>query len=158
MSDEFDYKFELLKQEIGNLQSGVRAYDGILFTVKGWAITIFSAFIVFAIDKDNSVLFAFCAAAIVLFWMADAVFKGFQRVYIRRYNEIEKFLKGPEFTDAVAKRSFAGFDVPAFGVGFKRTKKEWFAGYWMEMIQLDNNFIYVAMLILTASIAIVFMV
>jgi len=50
MDDEFQYKFELLKQEMDNLQNGIRNYDGTLFTIKGWAITVFSAFIIFAAD------------------------------------------------------------------------------------------------------------
>lgn len=152
MNDEFDYKFELLKQEIENLQGGIRAYDGILFTTKGWAITVFSAFVVFALDKQKPGVFPFCAAAIVLFWLADSIFKSFQRVYIRRYNDIEVFLKSSKFNEAVAKRSFEDFGIPTLGSGFKRTLKEWLAGYWREFIQLDNNFVYIAMLILTVGI------
>ena len=45
VEDEFDYKFKLLMNEMDHLQSGIGSYDTIMFTIKGWAITAFSAFV-----------------------------------------------------------------------------------------------------------------
>ncbi|NMF57481.1 hypothetical protein [Pseudanabaena yagii] len=118
MNDEFQYKFELVKQEIDLLQSGIRNCDSSLFTIKGWAITIFSTFIFFAADKKQPLFLLFCAMAIVLFWLLDSTYRSIQRIYIRRYNEIEHYLQSLEFSQAIKERNFRDFYIPKIGAGF----------------------------------------
>jgi len=154
MNDEFDHKFDLLKQEIDNLQNGIRNYDTILFTVKGWAITIFSAFVFFAVGKGRSVFLAFCALAIILFWLLDSIYRSIQRVYIRRYNDIERFLRSPEFAQAVQERSFKGFRIPDIGESFHVAEARKYRDILQVSFALQNAILYVVMLTLIAFIAI----
>ena len=154
MNDEFDYKFELLKQEMEILQNGIRTYDSNLFTIKGWAITVFSAAIYFSLQARRPVYLVLSAASVLLFWMVDAVFKTVQRIYISRYNKIEQFLQSPQFAQAVAERSFKDFIIPDVSGGFHlRTSKMWPA-ILQAAIVLPTMLLYVAMLVLTAGLAI----
>ena len=75
MKDEFDYKYELLLKEIDILQSNIRSYDSIIFTIKGWSITIFSGFLFFSAKENQTVYLLFAALSVVLFWALDATFK-----------------------------------------------------------------------------------
>ncbi|MDY7079787.1 MAG: hypothetical protein SXV54_23120 [Chloroflexota bacterium] len=154
MDDKFEYKFELLKQEMDTLQSGIRTYDGTLFTIKGWAITIFSAFIFFAADKQKPIFLAFCAMAIMLFWLLDSIYRSMQRIYIFRYNEIERFLQSPDFSQAVAERSFNNFRVPNVGTSFDVKGKAKYIAIFQAGIMLHNALLYIAMLVLVAGVAI----
>jgi len=154
MNDEFDYKFDLLKQEIDNLQNGIRNYDTILFTIKGWAITIFSAFVFFAVDKGQMVFLAFCALAVVLFWLLDSIYRSIQRVYIRRYNDIERFLRSPEFGQALKERSFTSLHIPDTGESFHVARARKYLDILQVSFALQNAILYVVMLILIALIAI----
>ena len=155
MNDEFQYKFELLKQEMDTLQSGIRTYDGTLFTIKGWAITIFSAFIFFAADKQKPIFLTFCAIAIVLFWLLDSIYRSIQRIYIKRYNQIERYLQSPEFTQAVEARSFKDFHVPNAGSGFTVAGKEKYIAIFQASFMFHNFLLYAVMLILTLGVAVI---
>lgn len=153
--DEFEYKFELLKQEMETLQEGIRTYDTNLFTVKGWAITIFSAFVIFAAQARQPMYLAFCAIAVVLFWLVDAIFKSIQRIYTHRYNRIEQFLQSPTFAQAIAERSFKDFRIPDTGSGFRVTNKERWPAIFSAAIMLPTSLLYVAMLLLTITLFVV---
>lgn len=150
MNSEFQYKFELLKQEIDILQNGIRTYDNTLFMIKGWSITIFSAFITFAADKDKPVFLIYCGISIMLFWLLDSIYKSIQRIYISRYNEIESFLKSSDFDKAIKEESFDCFQVVNTGSGFKISGKEKYKAIFRAGIMLHNFLPYLVMLILTS--------
>ena len=155
LHDVFDYKFELLKHEMDALQSGIRSYDSNLFTIKGWAITIFSAFVIFSLQANQPLYLAFCVVPITLFWLVDAIFKTIQRIYTRRYSKIEQFLQSNEFADAVAKRSFGSFTVNDTGTGFHMKMRD---VYWPSIIHsatmLPTSLLYSVMLLMTIGLAI----
>lgn len=112
MKDEFDYRFEILKLEIETVQAGIKSYDSILFTIKGWAITIFSAFIVIALQVERPLYLVFCAASIILFWLIDTLFKVIQWIYRGRYLQLEKYLQSSDFLDAIHRRCLDNFTTP----------------------------------------------
>jgi hypothetical protein len=155
MDDEFQYRYDLMKQEIDTLQNGIRTYDGMLFTIKGWAITIFSAFIFFAADKQQPAFLPFCAISVILFWLLDATYRTIQTVYINRYNEIERFLQGSEFSHAVKERNFKNFHIPNVGASFKVTGFKKYIGIFKIAFVYHNALLYVAMLILIALLKLV---
>lgn len=82
-------------KEVDILQSAIRDYDKILFTIKGWAITIFSAFVFFiAREDDHEYLFLVMAAlGTVMFWSLGLIYKSYQQRFLSRYNLIEKYLR-----------------------------------------------------------------
>lgn len=155
MSDEFECQFDLLKQEMTTLQDGVKTYDGILFTIRGWVITIFSAFIFFAADKQKPIFLAFCAIAVLLFWLLDSIYKSIQKVYIHRYNDIERFLQSPDFTQAIQERSFGKFIVSNVGASFRVTGKDKLLSILRSGMMIHNGILYISMLILILGIALV---
>lgn len=154
MDDEFQYKFELVKQEIDSLQSGIRSYDGILFTIKGWAITIFSTFIFFAADKKQPLFLLFCAIAIVLFWLLDSTYRSIQRIYIRRYNAIERYLQSLEFSQAIKERSFKDFYIPNTGASFNVKGITKYTEIFQVAFMYHNALLYISMLFLVVILSI----
>ena len=155
MNDEFQYRYDLLKQEIDVVQSGIRQYDGILFTIKGWAITIFSAFVFFAADKHQPKFLIFCTISVVLFWLLDSTYRSIQRIYIRRYNEIEQFLKSPEFSQAVKERDIKDFYIPNIGASFDVRGLKKYTDILRVAFMFHNALLYVVMLVLIALLALV---
>lgn len=151
--DEFKYKFELLKDEIGHIQSSISAYDNILFIIKGWAITIFSGFVIFAIDKNKPVFLAFTAAAVILFWILDALFKSMQRVYIDRNNLIEGYLQSREFSNAIRFQIFGNFLSPNIGSSFRVKPMQKYINLWKAMFLMHNVLLYLPMLVILAGLA-----
>ena len=89
MEDLFSYRLSLLQKEMEMLQNGIRGYDSIVFTIKGWAITVFSAIILFAVDKQRPFLYLFCIASVLSFWLIDSYYKSTQNILISRYRKIE---------------------------------------------------------------------
>ncbi|WLE97636.1 MAG: hypothetical protein QTN59_02110 [Candidatus Electrothrix communis] len=152
MNDEFQYKFELLKQEIEILQNGIRTYDGILFTIKGWSITVFSTFIFFAADKQKTIFIVYSTITILLFWILDSLFKSIQKVYTHRYNQLERFLQGDEFSQALTERTFKTFPVPNIQNGFNLSGKEKLIDIFHSAIQFHNYILYLSMLTLAIII------
>ena len=148
MTDKFDYQFDLLKNEMDSLQSGIRNYDGTLFTIKSWSITIFSGFVFFAADKNNPAFLGFCAISIVLFWLLDSIYRSIQRVYTRRYNQIEQFLKSPEFDQAIKERDFKDFQIPNLGAGFYVSGIKRYTDIFKVAFMYHNALLYVSMLII----------
>jgi hypothetical protein len=120
MDDNFKFKFELLKQEMDSVQKGIHTYGQLQFTIKGWAITLFSGFVIFALDKDMWVILVVGAAVVIFFWFLDASFKGLQKVYLDRAKKIERFLQKVE--PAKGERAFENFRVPNTESGFNRLK------------------------------------
>lgn len=119
--DLFDYKFEILQNEIEQLQEAIRSYDTIVFTIKGWCITVFSALIFVAIDREQSSLLVIAACGVALFWMLDAINKSFQSVFIARYRQIEHYLRTKLESD-LGRRDMS-FTTPQVtgGSGVKRS-------------------------------------
>ncbi len=156
MDDEFQYKFELLKQEIDILHSGIRSYDGVLFTIKGWAITVFSAFIVFTVDKQKPIFLVFCFISIILFWIIDSIYVRIQKIFIINYNSIEKFIHSEEFSRAVAERSFKDFSIPNIPDAFDELRKERYIEILHKGFKIHHILIYGTMLIIVAVLTISF--
>jgi hypothetical protein len=121
--DLFAYQLDLVKQEMDMLQNSIREYDSILFTIKGWAITLFSGIILFAIDKQTPSLYLFCIVSVLAFWLIDAFYKSTQNFLISRYRRIEELLRSPEFEEIMRNRDFANFPVPYFQDGWFNTSK-----------------------------------
>jgi len=157
-ADEFQYRFELLKQEIEILQARIGSYDTILLTIRGWTITIFSAFIFFSAQAKQPIYLIFCALSVMLFWLVEAIFRRYQRSFIYRYTQIEQFLQSQEFAQAVAERSFKNFVIPNLRGAYATKRKE----HWLNILHTVRSpstaLLYVAMLSMTIGLAILMVV
>lgn len=89
MADLFSYRLDFLQKEMAMLQDSIRSYDSILFTIKGWSITVFSAIILFTVDKQKPFLYFFCIASVLSFWLLDAFYKSTQTILISRYRKLK---------------------------------------------------------------------
>ncbi|HEY9295722.1 MAG TPA: hypothetical protein VIQ31_05005 [Phormidium sp.] len=118
MADLFSYRLDFLQKEMSMLQDSIRSYDSIVFTIKGWSITVFSAIILFTVDKQKPFLYFFCIASVLSFWLLDAFYKSTQAILIARYRKLEIFIQGPDFETAIAERSFGNLLIPHFQEGF----------------------------------------
>ncbi|MFP3939735.1 MAG: hypothetical protein ACLF0P_05460 [Thermoanaerobaculia bacterium] len=112
MTDEFEYRFQILLKEYELLQQNIRAHDTVVFQIKGWAITLYSASVVLSVNQKARIYLALSVVVILLFWGLEALFKSFQRHFILRNRAIEHFLRSGRFGKAVAQRSFGDFVVP----------------------------------------------
>jgi hypothetical protein len=85
-------RLELLKKEIDIVQEGIARYGDVQFKIKGWAITIFSAFVIFALEHKQPVMLLACGVTVLLFWALDAFYKSLQSVYICQARRIENLV------------------------------------------------------------------
>lgn len=148
MKDLFSYRLELLQKEMEMLQNGIRGYDSIVFTIKGWAITVFSGIILFAVDKQKPFLYLFCIASVLAFWLIDAFYKSTQNCLIIRYSKIETFLRSPEFEQVMSSQDFGTFRVPYFQEGFALNKHQRFRLLQQAAFQGHTFLLYAFLLIL----------
>lgn len=87
---------EFLLKEIEVVQNHINKCDEYSLIVKGWAITLWSALLLFAISQiiiDIKISILWVSIIILLvFWIIDAYFKYFQRTSIARSNLISDYL------------------------------------------------------------------
>jgi hypothetical protein len=154
MKDEFDYKFDLLMKEIDMLQGSIRAFQTTLFMIKGWAITTYSAIVLFALKEHQPRMLWFCGAMVLLFWVLDATFRKFQRTSSIRYYKIEHFLR-TGFSTAVKQRNFEGLiHIPdiAGSVSFSNAERRRRTAPWRGAFHWNTMFLYLAMLLLLVAL------
>jgi hypothetical protein len=154
MEDLFSCRLSLLQKEMEMIQNGIRGYDSIVFTIKGWAITIFSAIILFAVDKQKPFLYLFCIASVLSFWWIDAFYKSTQNILISRYATIEAFLQGDDFAKAMTDRNFGNFLIPHFREGFNMRKSQRLRWLLQAALQFYTYSLYAFLLVLAIGMAI----
>jgi hypothetical protein len=93
--DLAEYRYQILKSEVEGVRLGIDVYNRTLFVVKGWAMSLVTAFLVFAKGESapSREVSIGLALIVVLLWLLDAVFKSLQRVYIDRAGELEVILR-----------------------------------------------------------------
>ncbi|MCG6867644.1 MAG: hypothetical protein LJE91_02620 [Gammaproteobacteria bacterium] len=95
---KYNCKRDLASKELEAVQQGIHTYGKVQFTIKGWAITIFSAFLAVSVKDGSYILLFPCVFALVLFWFLDSIYKRIQLAYISRAKTLEEFLNSEEVT------------------------------------------------------------
>jgi hypothetical protein len=109
----FNFRLEILKQEIDQLQQNIRNYNNSLVVIKGWSITIFSGLISFSIKDRNINILIIGIITCIMFWIFDASVRRVQQFFISRYNKIEWFLRNTKLlNEAWAKLTFPRLNFP----------------------------------------------
>jgi len=144
--DKFSFQLELLRDEISRIQIKIAEYDDLSFKVKGWAITIWTAILGFAINQESVLYFMAAIPVLLAFWFLDTYFKSYQQRSMARMGYIEDFLNNSSnesksnLTEAFNRRSFDSFIV--FDPIGRQTRKvdEEFGRRYLEKIMFKRCF------------------
>jgi hypothetical protein len=117
-----EYKTELIMEEWKQAQVHIARFDTIGFSIRGWAVSIVSAVLVIAANQKHPALMLFGPFPVAMFWLLDGLHKAFQRQFIERSRELEKYISTE--LDAEFKSGALAFVAPDFGVRFIR-RKSW---------------------------------
>jgi hypothetical protein len=143
----YELKFELIKQELILLQGIIQKQSDITFKIKGWAITIFSAFSFFAADKQKPAFIIISTFAVVMFWLFDSMFKHIQSIFIARSAKIQRFLQNHDLTEALSKKPTDSIIFPNIAEGLDIRLSQKVLGILRKAIEFHNAFVYYIMII-----------
>jgi hypothetical protein len=105
-----DRQIDMLWSEFEMVQNKIIEFDKIIFQIKTWSITLFSATIWFYFEKNNHYLFLFLITfAPFFFWFLDYRYKCFQNYSITRGLLIQGFFNSPKNADLFEKK-ISGYD------------------------------------------------
>ena len=91
-------KLPLLKDEYSMLQQFYEDFDKRILGIKGWSATIAIAAIGGGFYQTR-LLWLFAAAASLVFWLLESVWKGFQYCYSPRIELLEEAFREDKFDD-----------------------------------------------------------
>ena len=91
-------KLSLLKDEYSMLQQFYEDFDKRILGIKGWSATIGIAAIGGGFYQTR-LLWLFAAAAALVFWLLEAIWKGFQYCYSPRIEKLEQAFREDKFED-----------------------------------------------------------
>ena len=93
-----EYQKDLLMKEAVMVQERIEDYDNLSFKIKGWCITLWSAFIVlgFQLNIQGTIIIIYSTSISLIFWMLDTFFKLYQRVWITRMQDIQDFINSTD--------------------------------------------------------------
>jgi uncharacterized membrane protein len=109
----FDTKLSVLMKEWDYCQTHIGRFDTIIFGIRGWAVSAFTAVLAVSVTQKLPILMLFAVIPITLFWIIDAVNKNFQRRFSLRTREIESYFRSDEF------RSDIEVGIPVISVSFR---------------------------------------
>jgi hypothetical protein len=156
---EFNFKLDLVKMEMDTVRDGANNYGQVQFTVKGWAITLFSALSAFAFERNEPRIFWVSAGVTILFFIVDLIFKGIQKVYLDRALEIEKALQKLPYGNGEGFTKLGG--LPGIETKFESLKKVSYRKRVTDTLRRSVEtpqltLFYVAMLAANLFLAVVF--
>ena len=140
-----DGKRDLATKELEAAHEGIHTYGKVQFTIKGWAITVFAAFFGAAADKDMWQLLIPCFFALLLFWRLDSIYKGIQKAYISRAEDLETYLRG--------EQTMSELLIPNMEKTVDAKIKS--ASFWESLFDERVKQLYLAMLFITVVTAVV---
>jgi len=91
-------KVSLLKDEYSILQQFYEDFDKRILSIKGWSATIAIAAIGGGFAQTRY-LWLFAAAASLIFWLLESLWKGFQYMYAPRIAQLEKVFREEKFDE-----------------------------------------------------------
>lgn len=112
-------KIQLLRDEYLLLQNFYEGFDTRIITIKGWSATVGMAAIGGGFYQTHY-LWLFAAAASLIFWLVEALWKSFQYMYSPRIQQLEKAFASGEFAGIapfqVYTSWFAALQEQGFGI------------------------------------------
>ncbi|MEO1541324.1 MAG: hypothetical protein AAFU59_13120 [Pseudomonadota bacterium] len=127
MSDRlFDLRHDILLREWEMCDGNVGRLDGVLFVMRGWAVTVAAAMIAYAYTEGQAEIARYLVLPVGLLWVLDGLFKRFQRIFIDRNREIHRYLSSAQFGQDV-ERGEMSFTTPLMALRFR-------GGTWTERV------------------------
>lgn len=108
----FDYQLEILLKEWDYAQSHIGRFDTIIFSIRSWAVSAFTAMLAVAATQGKPALMLLAIIPTMMFWLIEAFHKSFQRLYILRTREIEYYLASETFRQDAAAQTAMQFRTP----------------------------------------------
>jgi hypothetical protein len=90
---QFDLWSKIAMDEYSRANDIIHKFDEINFKVKSWSITLGTIAIGAAYSQGKPKILLIGSIGILLFWLTEALFKSYQRVFIERMSEIEHSFK-----------------------------------------------------------------
>ncbi len=105
--NEFEYKLELLKMELSNIENSIKKMDDLGNSTKNWSVIAWIGTLGFLLKDANLHNYVFLTILLPLvFLFSDAHWRRLQRRFTFRYNKISDYINGPEFTKAFKNEKF----------------------------------------------------
>ena len=92
-------KISLLKDEYAMLKQFYEDFDKRILGIKGWSATIAIAAIGGGLQYRIRYLWLFAAAASLVFWLLESIWKRFQYLYAPRIHKIEESFREQKFDE-----------------------------------------------------------
>ena len=120
-----DFRLAWIEREVAILERKIEFFDDLSFKIKGWAITVWSALISFALTRNDWRIAAIGSLVPLLFLVVDASYKRYQVAFVNRTREIMRLLNDPEFPIRQAPAfPFAVYDLLSL-YGERRSDRAW---------------------------------
>jgi hypothetical protein len=114
--ERFTYeKNELLRRELELDQRVMDKYDGVIFQVRGWEVSLWSALIVIIFQFNERPMIYVALLIPPVFWGLDAMYKTYREGYKLRRNKISAFMTSKEYENSFRKGEMK-FATPVFPV------------------------------------------
>jgi len=162
MESLFEYQSQLLLKEIEIIQLKISTFDDLSFKIKGWAITLWSAIIIWGYKNSNYDFLIVAIIVVFSFWLVDAYFKTYQKRFRLRIRTIEDFINSNDtYKDNNLKSSFdkRSFDEIMIFDPIGRLSKDYNDSYrrkyfienniWRAVFYWDVLIIYAVLFIVT---------
>lgn len=154
VDSDYKLKIELLKQERELLQSVVLKQNDIIFKIKGWAITLFSALVFFAADKNKLFFLIISIFAVLLFLILDATYTHIQRIFIiNKSRKVQNLLQSENLIESLKNQSLDTLLSPTDGESLNIDAKAKIFGVLNEIKLFHNSLLYLIMSALNVCLA-----
>jgi hypothetical protein len=107
----FREKLKILYEELRIVQNTIDKYDGIMFQIRGWEVSVWSALMIIALEFNKIAIIYLAILVPLIFWSFDGTYKTYRVDYTERRSEITGFLNSQKFEDSF-KRQKLGFKTP----------------------------------------------
>ncbi|HEV2416414.1 MAG TPA: hypothetical protein VGX94_01285 [Terriglobia bacterium] len=122
-------RFEVLKLEISLLQSRFDKFDGLIFQMRGWLITIVAGLLGAAISLKNGQLTFLAAGAAILFYFLETLWRQNWFKYVIRYRRIRDALHRGE-----GIRDLTPYDL----TDFYGNRPGWYSRLWNNLWSFER--------------------
>lgn len=91
-------RLDTIRDELRMVQSSIDKYDDIVFKVRSWEVTIWSALMVVFFQSGKELVLLIAVMVPFIFWLLDGMYKSFRESYRERRTLISEYLASETFS------------------------------------------------------------